>query len=185
MAFTRAKIVAGVFLMACILPGCSDFRAIFNGQPNHTASKRRPSSEKQRGQPVPDGAKGYFSWPLKAPISSPYGPRGGRFHDGIDIDGDSGDPVAAAATGQVVFSGKLGGYGNLIVIKHSNGLFTAYGHNKKNLAKQGKKVERGQVIARVGNTGQSTGAHLHFEIRDQNGTFDPLAILPEQRYSRR
>lgn len=128
---------------------------------------------------------GIFAWPLNAPVSSPYGVRDGRFHDGIDIDGESGDDIAASAAGKVVFSGQLGGYGNLIVIKHSNGFFTAYGHNKKNLVKKGKEVDQGQVIAQVGSTGHATGAHLHFEIRDPKGTYDPLAILPKQSYSRR
>lgn len=185
MAFTRAKIILGLIFLTGFLPACSDFRAIFNGKPTPSVARRPSSPEKHRDQPIPENAQDYFSWPLKAPVSSGYGPRGGRFHDGIDIDGESGDAVTAAASGEVVYSGKLGGYGNLIVIKHDNGLFTAYGHNKKNLAKKGKKVEKGQVIAQVGSTGKSTGDHLHFEIRDKKGTYDPLAILPEQRYSRR
>jgi lipoprotein NlpD len=185
MAFTRVKIILGLILIIGAHAGCSDFRAIFNGSPSHSVSKRKIPVEKHRDQPVPKDAVGYFKWPLHAPVSSPYGMRGGRFHDGIDIDGESGDEILAAASGEVVFSDKLGGYGNLVVIQHDNGLFTAYGHNKKNLVKKGKKVKQGQKIAQVGSTGRSTGDHLHFEIRDQKGTYDPLAILPEQRYSRR
>jgi len=134
---------------------------------------------------MPKQAKGYFIWPLKAPLSSLYGPRGKRFHDGVDIDGDFGDPIRAAAAGNVVFSGALGGYGKLVVIKHSNGFFTAYAHNKKNLVKRGKFVRKGDHVAVVGSTGRSTGSHLHFEIRDKNGTYNPLDFLPKQRYSRK
>lgn len=185
MAFSRAKIFLGLLLILGLGAGCSDFRAIFNGPSGSKVARRRTTPQKQRNLPVPPTAKGYFAWPLKAPVSSGYGPRHGRFHDGIDIDGESGDPVTAAATGEVVYSGKLGGYGNIVVIKHSNGYFTAYGHNKKNLVKKGKTVTQGQPIALVGSTGQATGAHLHFEIRDQSGTYDPLAFLPKARYSRR
>jgi len=189
MAGTRPKLVVLLVLFTFILPtvlsGCSDFRAIFEGKPAYKVGKRRKKPAKRRNQPIPKKDKGYFSWPLFAPISSKYGPRRGRFHDGIDIDGDFGDPVRAAAAGQVVYSGTLGGYGKLVVIKHSNGYFTAYAHNRKNLVKKGKKVKKGQLIARVGSTGRSTGSHLHFEVRNKKGTYDPLAFLPDRRYSRK
>jgi lipoprotein NlpD len=188
MAFTRVKISLALWLILIVPTACGDFRAIFNGKPSHPVAKGpRPGKppEKHRDQPAPEETQGFFAWPIQAPVSSPYGMRGGRFHDGIDIDGDSGEEVAASAAGTVVYSGKLGGYGNLIVIRHTNGFFTAYAHNKKNLVKKGRAVDQGQVIAQVGSTGHATGAHLHFEIRDPKGTYDPLAILPKQSYSRR
>lgn len=173
-------------LLIFTLPQCSSFKAVFNGKPSSKVSKgKKKPRKKRRNQPAPKNAKNYFVWPLQAPLSSLYGPRKGRFHDGVDIDGEMGDPVQAAASGEVVYSGKLGGYGKLIIIKHSNGFFTAYAHNKKNMVKKGKWIKKGQHIARVGSTGRSTGSHLHFEIRDKNGTYDPLDFLPRQRYSRR
>ncbi len=175
-----------VLLLGILLPGCSDFRAIFNGKPNTKIAKgKKKNVPKNRDQNVPENMRDYFSWPLQAPLSSLYGPRGGRFHDGIDIDGESGDPVVAAASGTVVYSDKLGGYGRLVVVRHDNGYFSAYAHNKKNLVEKGKKVQKGDLIAYVGDSGSTTGDHLHFEIRDQNGTYDPLDFLPRERYSQR
>ncbi|MDX1386109.1 MAG: M23 family metallopeptidase [bacterium] len=188
MVFKRINILALLMILGIALPGCSDFNAIFNGKPNHSVAKKgkRPKREaKRRHKKVPEYAKKYFKWPLFAPVSSGYGPRWGRFHEGIDIDGDFGDSILAAAPGRVVYSGKLGGYGRLVVIRHDNGFFTAYAHNKKNLVKKGKKVNQGERIALVGSSGRSTGSHLHFEIRDKKGTYDPLAFLPSKRYSRR
>lgn len=190
MALRRPKfwfllIVLGFTVPA--LSSCGDFRAVFNGKSKHKpspSSDKRPR-KKRRNQPVPSHAKGKFIWPLNAPLSSRYGPRRGRFHEGLDIDGDFGDPIVAAASGEVVFSDRLGSYGKLIIIKHEKGFFTAYAHNKKNLVKKGKKVKQGRKIAIVGSTGRSTGSHLHFEVRDKKGTFDPLAFLPRRRYSRR
>jgi len=186
MALHRIKwgITLAVFLIA--LPQCSDFNAIFNGKPSPKVAQRsKKSPKKQRNRKVPRNAKNYFAWPLSAPISSVYGPRRGRFHEGVDIDGETGDPVEAAAAGTVVYSNRLGGYGRLIVVRHDNGFFTAYAHNKKNLVKKGKKVRKGQRIAVVGSSGKTTGDHLHFEIRDERGTYDPLDLLPRRRYSRR
>ncbi len=167
--------------LAFCLTNCGDFRAVFNGKPGQVAKKK--SHKKKDPQLARKVGKSYFIWPLNGPVNSGYGMRHGRMHDGIDIDGEEGDPIAASAAGEVVYSGKLGGYGNLIVVKHNNGLFTAYAHNKKNLVDKGKRVKQGQVIGKVGSTGHATGDHLHFEIRDDAGTHDPLDFLPEHRYS--
>jgi lipoprotein NlpD len=184
MALRRRNIIIVFYLLAS-LPACSDFRAIFNGKPGGQVAKQgKESDEKEHHQKPPQGSQGYFTWPLQAPVSSLYGTRRGRFHDGIDIDGESGDPIVAAAAGRVVYSGKLGGYGRLIVIKHDNGYFTAYAHNENNAVKKGDEVSQGQLIGRVGATGSATGDHLHFEVRDKKGTYDPLDFLPQERYSR-
>lgn len=186
MATRQVKTLLLIIGLALVLPQCSDFRAIFNGKSSpkvaHKSKAPKSKSKKKHNQPPPDYAKSLFIWPLSAPISSGYGPRWGKFHEGIDIDGDFGDSVVAAAEGEVVYSSKLGGYGNLIVIKHQKGFFTAYAHNKKNLVKRGKRVHQGEKIALVGSTGSSTGSHLHFEVRDKSGTYDPLAFLPSKRY---
>lgn len=192
LRFSRCNIFRLTFVLLLIfsISACSSFKEVFNGkeQPHRHAKKRSPNSKrapKQRYRKAPQYAQNYFRWPLKAPVSSIYGKRWGRFHDGIDIDGDMGDRIRAAAPGKVVYSGVLGSYGKIIVIQHKNGFFTAYAHNKKNLVKKGRKVKQGQVIGLVGSTGRSTGSHLHFEVRDKKGTYNPLDLLPRRRYTRR
>lgn len=181
---SRLNKVLGLILALAIaqivLPGCGDHRASLKTKPGKYAGNHKKKRRTFSGKLKP----GEFIWPVAGVINSPYGQRWGRPHDGIDIGGESGDPVVASASGEVVFSGKLGGYGNLIVIKHDNGLFTAYGHNKKNLVQEGDRVRQGKRIARLGRTGRATGDHLHFEIRDKEGTFDPQSILPSNKYAR-
>ena len=100
-----------------------------------------------------------------AKVISPYGPRGGRQHTGVDLKTKAKDKIYAAFDGEVVFSKKFSGYGNLVRIKHANGLETYYAHNSKNLVKVGQHVKAGQVVALVGQTGRATTPHLHFETR--------------------
>jgi murein DD-endopeptidase MepM/ murein hydrolase activator NlpD len=178
----RTKFILYFSLLCLALPQCGDFRAIFNGNPPKVA---KPKKKKEKGREVVKLGKGEFIWPLGGPVTSGFGPRNGRNHDGIDIDGEEGDPIVAAAEGTVVYSDRLGGYGNLVVIKHRNGLFTAYAHNKKNLVEEGDKVRQGQLIGRVGNTGSSTGDHLHFEVRNEDGPHNPMDFLPPHRYSQK
>lgn len=118
-----------------------------------------------------------FSWPVQGPISSTFGPRWGRMHRGLDIAVVTGTPVRAAASGRVSFSGENGGYGLLVIIDHGNGVETRYAHNSQLLVKVGDRVQRGQIIARSGNTGNSTGPHLHFEIRQYGEAVDPQLYL--------
>ena len=121
----------------------------------------------------------FFIWPLKGTVASPFGARGGVRHDGIDIRADEGAPVKAAADGKVVYSSDdLRGYGNLIIVKHKDDIYTVYSHNKKNLVDAGDDVDAGDVIATVGNTGNATGYHLHFEIRKGKKVLNPLFYLP-------
>ena len=100
-----------------------------------------------------------------AKVISPYGQRGGRQHTGVDLKTKAKDKIYAAFDGEVVFSKKFSGYGNLVRIKHANGLETYYAHNSKNLVKVGQHVKAGQVVALVGQTGRATTPHLHFETR--------------------
>lgn len=97
-------------------------------------------------------------------------------HQGIDIGAPTGTPIYAAAGGQVIFSGWMGGYGNLILIDHLDGRVTAYAHQSR-LAVGGGSVSRGQLIGYVGSTGDSTGPHLHFEVRVNGRAVDPLPLL--------
>jgi Peptidase family M23 len=121
-----------------------------------------------------------FVWPTKGTLSSNYGRRWGRMHAGIDIAGPIGTPVVSAADGVIVSSSyQGGGYGNVIDVQHSDGSMTRYGHNSRLIASVGQTVKQGQHIADMGNTGRSTGPHLHFEIHPNGGnTVNPLAYLP-------
>jgi len=115
-------------------------------------------------------------WPIHGPVSSEFGPRWGGFHPGIDIAVPTGVPIAAAGGGTVVVAGPNGGYGNFVVIDHNNGYSTAYAHQSQIAVSQGQTVTQGQVIGAVGNTGFSTGPHLHFEIRVNGTAQNPRAF---------
>ncbi len=118
-----------------------------------------------------------FDWPARARISSPFGHRWGKMHNGLDIAVVTGTPVKAAADGKVTYSGDNGGYGIMVIIDHGNGVETRYAHHSRNAVKVGQSVKRGEVIAYSGNTGNSTGPHLHFEIRYNGNPVDPQKYL--------
>ena len=115
-------------------------------------------------------------WPVNGPITSGFGWRCGRMHEGIDIGASCGTPIHAAAAGTVIFSGWMDGYGNFVIIDHGNGLATAYGHQSA-IYVSGGSVSQGQTIGAVGSTGHSTGCHLHFEVRVNGSPVDPLGYL--------
>ena len=116
-------------------------------------------------------------WPIQGVLTSPFGMRWGRMHEGIDIGAATGTPIYAAAGGTVIYAGWESGYGNLTVIDHGNGLATAYGHQSKIAVSNGQTVSRGQLIGYVGSTGHSTGPHLHFEVRANGTPVNPLSYL--------
>jgi murein DD-endopeptidase MepM/ murein hydrolase activator NlpD len=118
-----------------------------------------------------------FIWPVNGTVVSGYGMRWGRLHEGIDISAASGTPIWAAAAGTVIYAGWLGGYGNLVVVDHGNGLATAYAHASAILVSVGQSVARGETVALVGSTGNSSGPHLHFEVRVNGVAVDPLLYL--------
>ena len=123
-----------------------------------------------------------FIWPLNGLITSHFGIRtlGRRrdYHTGIDIDGHTGTPIRAAESGKVSFSGYINGYGNIVIVDHAGGYSTVYAHNSSNLVRKGQNVTKGEIIARLGATGNSTGSHLHFEIRQNGKPVNPLNYLP-------
>jgi murein DD-endopeptidase MepM/ murein hydrolase activator NlpD len=131
----------------------------------------------------PWGESGRFLWPVRGRLSSGYGFRkhpmgGGRFfHHGIDIAAPRGRSVMASQGGRVISAGWNGNYGKIILLKHRKGYSTAYAHLSKILVKKGEYVTKGQVIGRLGNTGRSTGPHLHFEIRKNRRSQNPLKFL--------
>ena len=120
-----------------------------------------------------------YIWPLtRVEVSSPFGQRWGRLHAGIDLRAPRGTPVKASSHGRVIFSGRKGGYGKIIIIAHAGGVETTYAHNSRNLVKVGQRVKKGKVIAKVGRTGNATGYHLHFEIRQRGKAINPKRYLP-------
>ncbi len=118
------------------------------------------------------------AWPLRGPVTSPYGSRWGRMHAGIDISAGTGTPIRAAKAGTVIFAGTMGGYGNAVIIDHGGGFSTLYAHQSRLGTNDGASVGQGQVVGFVGSTGHSTGPHLHFETRVGGSPQDPMRYLP-------
>lgn len=152
------------------------------------ASKKPAKQAVKRAAPVTAHTKamraapGQLLWPVAGGvITSRFGRRGSRPHQGVDIGIKAGTPVRAAASGEVVYSdSRLSGYGKMVLIRHGGNLFTAYAHNQRNLVQKGDRVKAGDIIARVGSTGRSTAPHLHFEVRQGSTPVDPLAYLPRR-----
>lgn len=120
-----------------------------------------------------------FTWPVSGAVSSRFGQRNGRPHEGIDIPARKGTRIRAAEAGRVIHSGaNLGAYGRVVIIKHAGRYQTVYAHNRRNLVRKGEFVEKGQTIAEVGKSGNASGAHVHFEIRRDRRPLDPSRYLP-------
>jgi len=118
-------------------------------------------------------------WPVRGKLSSRFGWRNGRSHEGIDIPARSGTPIVAAAAGRVIHSGRgLGDYGRVVILKHEGYYSTVYAHNRRNRVEKGDFVEKGEVIGEVGSSGNASGSHVHFEVRRNRKPLDPLSFLP-------
>lgn len=130
------------------------------------------------------GGGGSMSWPTAGPVTSGFGPRsspggiGSTNHQGIDISANTGTPIVAARAGTVIFAGSRGGYGNTVLINHGDGIVTLYAHMSWIGVSNGATVSQGGTVGQVGSTGQSTGPHLHFEVRVGGVPENPLAFLP-------
>lgn len=120
-----------------------------------------------------------LAWPLAGQVTSAFGVEGGRrpHHEGIDIDGVKGDLIRAAAAGKVVWAGTERGYGNMVVLDHGGGLSTVYAHAERLLVGSEEWVSAGEPVARVGDTGNARGAHLHFEVRRDGRPLNPMPLL--------
>lgn len=140
-----------------------------------TSPRTRPVSTPSPG----NGACGplRLASPVKGMVTSGYGPRWGRNHDGLDIAAPTGTPIRAAECGIVSFAGVQSGYGNMVCVKHSSRFETCYAHMTKHAVSQGQRVSQGQVIGYVGCTGNCTGPHLHFETRVDGSARDPRPYL--------
>jgi murein DD-endopeptidase MepM/ murein hydrolase activator NlpD len=144
------------------------------------AERRRVSEALQAAGSLDGGplaGSGRLTWPLRGPLTSPFGPRWGRLHAGIDISAPAGTPIRAADSGRVVLAGAQGGYGLYTCIQHTVRLSTCYAHQSRLGTTSGAFVRRGQVIGFVGNTGHSFGNHLHFETWVHGRPMDPMGFL--------
>jgi murein DD-endopeptidase MepM/ murein hydrolase activator NlpD len=130
--------------------------------------------------PLPSPSSAGLIWPVEGTLTSPFGYRWGRMHEGIDIAAPEGTPIMAAAAGTVILmqsEASSGGYGNYTCIDHGGGLATCYAHQSSFATSEGSQVSQGELIGYVGNTGHSYGAHLHFEVRIEGVATDPLGYL--------
>ena len=148
--------------------------------PKHVeVTSKRTAPRINRPKPPPPRAGKYFLLPVRGKIISRFGPkRKGLHNDGINITAPSGAAVRAAENGVVVYSGnELLGYGNMVLLRHADGYMTAYGHNGEILVRKGQKVRRGQVISKVGSTGNVSVPQLHFEIRKGKTAVNPAKLI--------
>ena len=148
------------------------------------AAERVPKPRLRPGAPPPDsaGARERFLWPVEGPLLSRFGAKpDGRRNDGINIAAPVGSAVRAARDGVVAYAGnEIGGYGNLVLLRHRDGWMTAYAHNDSLLVRKGEAVRRGQVIARSGKSGRVSRPQAHFEIRRHGEPRDPLRLLSRE-----
>jgi len=158
----------------------------FEDNPNwNTVRLEKEIPEEGPGTAVYHGDMPRFQWPVMGALTSPFGRRNGRMHEGNDIRARRGTIVRASRSGHVLYSSnKINGYGNLVIIKHADQYATVYAHLQNRLVKKGQFISRGQLIGRVGSTGHATGPHLHFEVRSQRTPVDPLSFLHGQVASR-
>jgi murein DD-endopeptidase MepM/ murein hydrolase activator NlpD len=142
---------------------------------------QRKTAERKRAGAVARGS-GVFVWPMQGRITSRYGAyrrySRGHFHTGVDIATTYGTPVLAADNGEVIFAGWWDGYGKAVVVDHGRGIATVYGHLSRIYPTVGMTVAKGQTIGLEGNTGNSTGPHLHFEVRRNGSPVNPMPFLP-------
>jgi murein DD-endopeptidase MepM/ murein hydrolase activator NlpD len=143
-----------------------------------TASSPNAPPEKKPPKVVRVGrGSGALEWPLRGVLYARFGKKGKEPHDGIDLAAPAGQPVKTAAPGTVLFAGEQKGYGLIVIVEHEGGLITLYAHNRDLRVKTGQKVRPGQVVATVGDSGRTSGPHLHFEVRKDGVPVDPLDYL--------
>jgi murein DD-endopeptidase MepM/ murein hydrolase activator NlpD len=129
--------------------------------------------------PAPALDPASFIWPMRGPIGSPFGRRGGRPHEGVDIMARTGVPIVASQAGTVTKAGWMNGYGNTVVIDHGDGVSTLYAHQSRMVARNGQHLEQGELLGFVGATGRVTAPHLHYEVHINGVPRNPMPWLPE------
>ena len=162
------------------IPGARQVLNIDSNINKQTLAKNKKKRKRALNNGI-KAIKGFLIWPVKGQLTSRFGNRSGRHHDGIDIGARKGTSIVAAAEGKVMFAGwGPTGYGLMIIIKHKNDLTTVYAHNSHVHIYKNQMVKKGQKIASVGSTGRSTGPHLHFEVRNDSLPMNPLNYLPKK-----
>lgn len=148
---------------------------------------RAVANSKTIPEPSAATASKGFIWPVKGKIISGFGPTAdGEYNDGINIAAQQGEPIVAAADGEVVYSGnELRGYGNMVIVRHDNGLMTAYAHADRILVSKGERVRQGVTIATVGKSGGVDQSQVHFGIRKNKEPVDPMTVLGHNNYASR
>jgi murein DD-endopeptidase MepM/ murein hydrolase activator NlpD len=184
LAAERDRLATVSSLKASALADTRESRAEFVQEAESLAAQSAALAATIRGAQQQAGSTGSgepsaagLIWPCDGVVTSGFGMRWGRMHEGIDIGCAYGAPNRAAAAGTVIYAGWMSGYGNLVVIDHGNGLSTAYGHASSLAVSVGQSVAQGQTVSYVGATGHATGPHLHFEVRVNGVPVDPLAFL--------
>lgn len=160
-------------------------KAVFDQQYDELMAASKQIANMIRGSHynVQPSGSGAMIWPISGPITSEFGWRthpitgDQRFHSGLDIGGDYGIPVHAAQAGTVTYAGWISGYGNTVIIDHGGGVTTLYGHNQSLAVGEGQSVAQGEVISYCGSTGNSTGPHCHFEVRQNGEPVSPYGYL--------
>lgn len=164
-----------------VVPGSRVQKKVVEGDaPEPTPPARQVANvEKPRPQKAVKVGKanGPLSWPLRGVLYARFGRKGKEAHDGIDLAAPAGTPVTTAAAGTALYAGEQKGYGLIVIVQHDDGLITLYAHNRDVRVKTGQKVRVGQVVATVGDSGKTTGPHLHFEVRNAGVPVDPLEYL--------
>ena len=136
-----------------------------------------PSAARTPPTPRVTARAGVLQWPLRGVLYARFGRKGKTPHDGIDLSAPAGTPVRTAGEGTVLFAGPQQGYGLLVIVEHTRGLVTVYAHNRDLRVRTGQTVREGQVLATVGESGKTSGPHLHFEVRQDGAPVDPLKML--------
>lgn len=149
-------------------------------KPSATRKLADPKSAKQNGRKrAAEQASLGLDWPVRGRLSSRFGWRDGRRHEGIDIPARRGTPIYAAQAGRVIHSGGgLGDYGKVVIVKHKGRFSTVYAHNDRVRVRKGQFIEKGEILGEVGTTGNARGPHIHFEVRRDRKPLDPLLYLP-------
>jgi murein DD-endopeptidase MepM/ murein hydrolase activator NlpD len=171
---------AGALAAAVAEPSSTPAPGTAPRRPAPVAPREAPPGTPVVISPRPGDEPTPLRWPLSSPLlSSPFGARQGRVHEGIDLAAPTGTPIFAAQAGQVLYAGDaVRGYGNMVVVQHDGDLLSVYAHSSVLLVRTGDRVRAGQEIARVGQTGRATAPHLHFEVRRGQVPQDPLRFLP-------
>lgn len=163
-----------------LIPGAkAAVPAVVEGDaPEPTPPDRPVSVAKRQAKPSHVGTpNGPLSWPLRGVLYARFGRKGKEPHDGIDLAAPAGTPVKTAAAGVTLYAGEQKGYGLIVIVEHADGLVTLYAHNRDVRVKTGQKVRETQVVATVGDSGKTSGPHLHFEVRRDGRPVDPLEFL--------